>query len=182
LKDNAIIKRYGYALFDIYKEESKIDRIKDLFDNFIDTLNKNRELYNLFNSPVISKIEKLNLLKELMNIMNNVDKYFFNFLNLLVMNNRFKYIFSIYDFIIPLHNEVNNKAVATLYVTDKPESTILEQLKRELEELLHYTVIFDIKIKKEIIGGFIIIIKNMFIDASIKKTLNELVLNIKGEI
>lgn len=181
MKNNVIVKRYGYALFNIYREEAKIDIIKDIFDKFIDILNKYRQLYDLLNSPVISKKEKVNLLNDLVNMI-KIDGDFLNFLRLLVTNNRFKYIFDIYKFIIDLYNEENNKAVATLYVTDKPESSILEQLKHELEKLIQYKIIFDIKIKKDILGGFVVIIKDKVIDASIKRTLNELVLNIKGEI
>ena len=181
MENNVIVKRYGYALFNIYRDESKIDIIKEIFDQFIDILNKYRQLYDLLNSPVISKKEKVNLLRDLMNIM-KIDGDFLNFLSLLIINNRFKYIFDIYKFIIDLYNEENNKVVATLYVTDEPEVSILEQLKHELEKLIQYSIIFDIKVKKDILGGFVVIIKDKVIDVSIRKTLNELVLNIKGEI
>jgi F0F1-type ATP synthase delta subunit len=42
--------------------------------------------------------------------------------------------------------------------------------------------LFDIKVKKDILGGFMIVLKDKLIDASIRKALDELVEKIKGEV
>jgi F-type H+-transporting ATPase subunit delta len=181
LKDNVIVKRYGYALFSVYKEKLQVDLLKDVFGQFIEILNQYEQLYVLLNSPIISRSEKMELLSRLMQ-KSKSEKIFLNFLSLLVVNNRFKYVFNIYRYILDLYNEENNTMVATLYVVDKPDNSILDQLRYELERIVQYKIIFDIKIKKDILGGFVIVMKDKIIDGSIRKTLNEIVLNVKGEI
>jgi F-type H+-transporting ATPase subunit delta len=181
LKDNVIVKRYGYALFSLYKEKLQVDRLKDVFGQFIETLNQHGQIYVLLNSPIISRGEKIELLNHLMQ-KTKVEKLFLNFLSLLVANDRFKYVFNIYSYILDLYNEENNTMIASLYVTDKPDNSILEQLRYELERIVQYKIMFDIKIKKDILGGFVIVMRDKIIDVSIRKTLNEIVLNVKGEI
>jgi F-type H+-transporting ATPase subunit delta len=181
LQNKTIAKRYGYALFDVYKEISQRELIRDIFSQFVEMLKQYKDLYEIFISPVIKNSEKIKLLEDLLKNM-KYEERFLNFLKLLIYNNRFKYIYSIYDFLIDLYNEDSRLVVANLYVAEVPDKSILSDLQNELESLICYKVLFDIKVKKDILGGFMIVLKDKLIDASIKKALDELVEKIKGEV
>lgn len=181
MQNKTIAKRYGYALFDVYKEILQHEVIRDIFSQFIEMLKKYKDLYAIFISPVIANHEKIELLEDLMRKM-KYEGRFLNFLKLLIYNNRFKYIYSIYDFLVDLYNEESKLIVANLYVAELPDKSILDELQNELESLICYKVLFDIKVKKDILGGFMIVLKDKLIDASIRKALDELVEKIKGEV
>lgn len=181
LQNNAVVKRYGYALFAVYKELSQSELIRDVFRQFIEILKTHKELYVILISPVIRSDEKIGLLEDLVKKIRYEEK-FLNFLKLLVYNNRFKYIYSIYDFILDLYNEESKLVLATIYVAETPDESILNELKSALENLIYYKVLFDIKVKKDILGGFIVVLKDKLIDVSIKKTLDKIVEKIKGAV
>jgi len=98
------------------------------------------ELYVILISPVIRSDEKIGLLEDLVKKIRYEEK-FLNFLKLLVYNNRFKYIYSIYDFILDLYNEESKLVLATIYVAETPDESILNELKSALENLIYYKVL-----------------------------------------
>jgi F-type H+-transporting ATPase subunit delta len=179
--ENSIVRRYGVALVDVFKKEGGIERLKETLEMFINIVKRNENFFNLLISPVISKKDKINILNTVVCKISS-NKAFFNFLCLLILNNRFKYIYSIYSYILDIYYEENNISLAILLLVDKPEDPILEKLKTKIEKLIGRKVLFDVKIKKDILGGFIIILKDKIIDASIKRFLDEMVIKIKGEI
>jgi len=75
LQNNAVVKRYGYALFAVYKELSQSELIRDVFRQFIELLEKHKELYVILISPVIRSDEKIGLLEDLVKKIRYEEKF-----------------------------------------------------------------------------------------------------------
>src|SRR4051794_22880174 len=87
-----IAQVYARSLFEVAKEQDKLDVIREQLGQFASALDENRELSLFFFSPYFSTTEKKDGLGTL---LDGVDPTFENFLGVLVENHRMPAIFRI---------------------------------------------------------------------------------------
>src|SRR5919197_3718841 len=87
-----IAQVYARSLFEVAKEQDKLDVVREQLGQFADALDANRELSIYFFSPYFSTEEKKEGLGRL---LEDVDPTFANFLALLVENHRMPAIYRV---------------------------------------------------------------------------------------
>src|SRR5918994_4742567 len=83
---------YARSLFEVAKEQDKLDKIRDEIGEFADALNETRELQVFFFSPYFSTPEKKDGLERM---VTDADPVVVNFLKLLIEKHRMPVIFRI---------------------------------------------------------------------------------------
>lgn len=161
---------YAKAVFDLAKEENKIEVFTQCFNAVIDT--KTKEFSDILVSPFIHKEEKKRILSK---VYHSLDETFLHFLYVLIDHNRFDKVNDIYKEYEKLVLKDNNILRVKLISIDliKPK-----RLKEFEETLLNKYPNMKIEIINEInpnlIGGVQIIMDDASIDASIKGTLDKI--------
>src|SRR3982751_2594142 len=87
-----IAQVYSRSLFEVAKEQDKLDAIRDQLGEFTDALNDNRDLQVFLFSPYFSTVEKKEGLHK---VLDGADPAFANFLDLLVEKHRMPALFRI---------------------------------------------------------------------------------------
>ena len=161
---------YAKAVFDLAKEENKIEVFTQCFNAVIDT--KTKEFSDILVSPFIHKEEKKRILSK---VYHSLDETFLHFLYVLIDHNRFDKMNDIYKEYEKLVLKDNNILRVKLISIDliKPK-----RLKEFEETLLNKYPNMKIEIINEInpnlIGGVQILMDDASIDASIKGTLDKI--------
>ncbi len=167
-----IADEYAKALFNIAKEENK----EKEFDYALKVLNgligTNSELIPLMTSFMISNDEKKQILKD---VLGDIDEFFYNFLFILIDNNRFSLFLDIsnsYYKLLDIKNNVLNVIVQSPTSLTKKQ---LIKIKKAME--MRYplkNIIIDNRIDESLIGGIKILCQNEELDISVIKQLNDL--------
>ena len=83
---DVIANRYAEALFQLSEEENITKEIYNELCNVVDIVNANKDLDNVLKSPLIAKVEKIQLIESLFN--NKINNDLKNFLKILVEKGR----------------------------------------------------------------------------------------------
>ncbi len=164
-----IAREYANALYDFSITNPTIE---EEYKVLIDILKQDNSLIKLLSFPTISKNEKKEIIKK---IAINFNIKFFNFLNVLIDNNRFENIIEIYDEFILLCNEKKNVmeviASSAVLLSDVQLSRLISRLESKYKGK-------KIKIKNiidpELIGGIKVIYDGQVIDLSVINKLDQL--------
>lgn len=168
MNDSKISVRYAKALFKLAKSENILDKFFDdsvLVYQILD----DKQIFDFLRNPIVKNSQKIAFLEALKKYISNE---FFQFLQLIVVNNRENYLkliilnFKKYFF--------EEKGIFEVEVTTTTELTenVVNELKKLLSSKLEKQIILQNNIKPEIIGGFIAKVDDLQIDASIRTQLN----------
>jgi ATP synthase F1 delta subunit len=166
-----IAQVYARSLFEVAKEQSKLDVVKEQLGQFADALDGNRELSIYFFSPYFSTPEKKDGLGKL---LDGADDVVSNFLALLIENHRMPVIFRVrreYDALWELENKRLPVTVTSAVALD--ESTVKsigDAIGRQTGQQIELTANVD----PDVLGGLIVRVGNSILDASIRNRLENL--------
>ena len=111
-----VATNYGEALFELAKEEEKLDVFKNDLANIEDVISKNDDLQMVLSHPKIEKNDK----KELMiKIFNDIDPYVSNFVRLLIDKNRIANLMDINKEYIKLYKTWLNSGIKLYFMHKK---------------------------------------------------------------
>jgi F-type H+-transporting ATPase subunit delta len=162
---------YAEALFDVAKEKGKLDAVRDELAQFADALDSNRELQVFFFSPYFSSAEKVEGLKR---AVSGADAELLNFLELLIEKGRMTEIFRIRRHLDELWKEENRRLDVTVTSAVELDSAVVEKVGEEIERQTGQKVELASRVDGEILGGIVLQVGNMVLDASIRSRLEKL--------
>jgi F-type H+-transporting ATPase subunit delta len=166
-----IARIYASSLFEAADGRGKIDEIKQELDQFVDALDSNKELRLFLYSPYFSAAEKIDGLDR---IISGAEPEFINFLKLLAEKHRLPAIGRIkarYDVFWADYKKLLPVTVTS--AVDLPQETI-DKIGSSVEAQTGRKVELTSKIDDSIIGGLVLQVGNMVLDASIHGRLEEL--------
>ena len=168
-----VSKTYGDALFELAKEQNKMDDLAKEVKLVQTVLAQNPEFSKLMNHPKVGKDEKLQVVKEVFDT--RVDKELVGFLRLVVEKDRYNEIDEILSYFIARVKE--EKQIGVAYVTSAVKLSEIQ--KKLVEEKLIETTSYkememNFAIDESLIGGLVIRIGDKVVDSSIKSKLSEL--------
>jgi F-type H+-transporting ATPase subunit delta len=166
-----IARVYAEALFDVAKEKDKLDRIHDELDQFAAALEENRELQVFFFSPYFSSAEKREGIER---AVSGADPEFSNFLALLVEKHRMPLIFRIRRQFERRWKEENRKLDVTVTSAIELDPKVVEKVGTEIEKQTGRSVELSSAVDEDILGGIVLQVGNMVLDASIRNRLEKL--------
>jgi ATP synthase, F1 delta subunit len=168
---NSVSTKYAEALFDIAKEEDRIDvwqkQIKDVSDCF----SEYPELKRIFSHVKIEESEKKQLVKEL---FSQVDKTVLNFLQLLADKNRLSNIMEItteFNHLCNLHNNIEEGIVYSAYPLQETE---MKEITQAISKKLGKKVQLKPKIDGSLVLGIKVVVNDKVIDGSLRNRIDML--------
>lgn len=162
---------YAEALFDVAKEKGKLDAIREELGQFVDALERERELQVFFFSPYFSSAEKSEGLKR---AVSGADPELLNFLELAIEKQRMPEIFRIRRAFEGLWKRENKQIDVTVTSAVELDPAVVEKIGAEIERQTGQKVSPVTRVDGDIIGGIVLQVGNMVLDASIHSRLEKL--------
>jgi len=162
---------YAEALFEVGKEKGKLDAIGDELAQFADAVSGDRELQVFLFSPYFSSAEKI---EGLHRAVTGADAELMNFLELLVEKHRMPEVFRIRGRFDQLWKQENKRLDVTVTSAVELDPAVVEKVGAEVERQTGQKVELASRVDDQILGGIVLQVGNMVLDASIRSRLEKL--------
>ncbi len=162
---------YARALFEVAREQGKIDELHEQLAQFADALDANRQLAVFFFSPYFATKEKQDGLARM---LDGAEPAFVNFLKLLIENHRMPVIFRIRARYEHLWEEEHRMLPVEITSAIELDPAATDSLGRAIGERTGRRVKLAAHVDPEILGGIIVRVGNSILDASIRNRLEQL--------
>ena len=167
----AIARVYATALFEAAKASGKLDLIHEQLTQFVAALRENRELELFFFSPYFSSAEKRDGLGK---VLDGAEAELINFLELLAEKHRVPVIYRIQRQFNALWAKENKRLGVTLTSAVELDPKIAKKIAAEIEKQTGNEVELESRVDDGIIGGLVLQVGNMVLDASVRNRLEKL--------
>ena len=166
-----IARVYGDALFSVAKEEGKLDEIREQIGQVADAVAEDRDLQVFFFSPYFSSQEKRDGIAR---AISGGDPALVNFLELLAEKHRMPAIFRIRHRYDELWAEENRRLEVRVTAAVPLDDAVVKRVGEEIERKTDRKVDLSSEVDPDIIGGLVLRVGNMVLDASLKAKLERL--------
>jgi F-type H+-transporting ATPase subunit delta len=166
-----IAQVWARALFEVAKEQSLLDEVRDQLGEFTDALQENRDLMVFFFSPYFSTEEKKDGLKR---AVTGAEPALMNFFEALIERHRMPAIFRIkaqYENLWEDERDLLPVEVTSAVELDK---ATVGSIGERIGEQTKRTVELTSKVDPDILGGIVLRVGNVVLDASIRNRLEQL--------
>lgn len=166
-----IAEVYSRALFDVAMEHDILDDVHDQLGQFADELDQNRDMQVFFFSPYFSSQEKKEGIGKM---IEGADENFVRFLELLAERHRMPAVFRIRRSFDALYAEERKLLPVTVTSAVELDEDTVKEIGRKIEEQTGRKVQLSAKVDPEVLGGLVMRVGNMVMDASIRARLERL--------
>nr|WP_314278454.1 F0F1 ATP synthase subunit delta [uncultured Peptostreptococcus sp.] len=165
-----VASRYAEALFQLAEEENQLSQVYSELEDLNKVILDNKDLYDIFRSPFISRDEKLSIADNL--FRDKLSKYILNFIMVLIENSRTRELDSIVKSYKQLLDTRNNVAEGKVITAIALSPDKLADLEGKLSAKYNKTIRLTNEIDESILGGALVKIGNEEIDGSLKSRLD----------
>jgi F-type H+-transporting ATPase subunit delta len=166
-----IARVYGDALFGAAKGNDKLDPIHEQLDQFADALTENRDMQLFFFSPYFSSAEKREALAK---TIDGAEPELVNFLELLAEKHRMPVLFRIRRHFDDLWATENKRLGVTVTSAVELDPQVIEQIGAQIGKQTGNEIELESKVDEGILGGLVLQVGNMVLDASVRNRLEKL--------
>ena len=166
-----IARVYADALFEVAKDKDELDEVHDQLGEFADAMNESNDMRVFFFSPYFSSADKREAIDS---AVSGASEEFVNFLELLVEKHRMPAIFRIRTRFDGLWAEAKKRLEVTLTSAVELDKKVVDQVSKEVERQTDRDVDVETQIDPEILGGIVLRVGNMVLDASLRGRLEKL--------
>jgi F-type H+-transporting ATPase subunit delta len=170
-----VARVYAEALFDSAKEGQKLEIVQEQIGQFTDALDENRDMQVFFFSPYFSTSEKQAALES---AVTGAEPAVTNFLELLLEKHRMPVMFRIRKQFDHLVSEENKELEVTVTSAIPLDEGIADKIGAEIEKQTGRTVELSSDVDEDILGGLVVRVGNMVLDASVRNQLEKLRKNV----
>ena len=166
-----IAEVYARALFEAAKENDVLDRVHEEIGQFADALASDRDLQVFLFSPYFSSEEK----KEgVGRVVKDADERTLNFLALLAERHRMPVIFRIRRSLDALWADEHKLLPVTVTSAVHLDEELVEDIGKRIEAQTGREVELSSNVDPEVLGGLVVRVGNMVLDASVRNRLEQL--------
>ncbi len=162
---------YARSLFEVAKEQDKLDAVRSQLGEFADALESNHDLQVFFFSPYFSTKEKQEGLDK---ALTGADESLVNFLKLLIENHRMPVIFRVRRGFDELWEEENKLLPVQVTSAVALDDSTVKQIGDRIAEQTGRKVELSAAVEPDILGGIIVRVGNQVLDASVRNRLEQL--------
>ena len=166
-----IARVYAEALFEVAKEKGKLEEIRDQLAQFAEAVAADRDLQVFFFSPYFSSAEKRDGIAK---AVTGAEPELVNFLELLAEKHRMPAIFRIrrtYEELVAEElKQLDVNVTSAIELDDK----VVKQVGDEIEKQTGRTVALSATVDDSILGGLVLRVGNMVLDASLRNRLEKM--------
>jgi F-type H+-transporting ATPase subunit delta len=168
-----IAEVYSRALFEVAKEHDVIDRVHEELGEFVDALEdeENRELRLFFFSPYFSSEEKRDGVEK---VVSGADERLVNFLQLLAERHRMPVLPRIRRELDELWAEEHKLLPVSVTAAVELDEELVKGIGKRIEEQTGRTVELSSHVDPDVLGGLIVRVGNMVLDASVRNRLEQI--------
>jgi F-type H+-transporting ATPase subunit delta len=164
--------RYARALFGVAQEKNLVDQVRRDFDLITQTFKDVPDLPAAMNNPVVSPSRKSHLFEAI--FTGKVEDLTLRFLIMLVKKRREGYIQDVFRYFLKLYRNSKGLKIAQLVTATE----ISEEARREMVLLIKNYFKTEVEltqeVRKSIIGGFILTVDDLQLDASVSSGLQHI--------
>jgi F-type H+-transporting ATPase subunit delta len=162
---------YARSLFEVAKEQNKLDVVREQLGGFADSLDETRELQVFFFSPYFSSKEKEDGLDR---AVTDADPIVVNFLKLLIENHRMPVIFRLRREFDGLWRKENRLLPVQVTSAVELDDATVKHIGDRIAEQTSRRIDLSSSVDPEILGGIVVRVGNSVLDASIRNRLEKL--------
>jgi F-type H+-transporting ATPase subunit delta len=162
---------YARALFEVAVDQDKLDEIHEQLGQFADAVDQNRDLATFFFSPYFSSEEKKDALGR---AVDGAEPAFMNFLQALVERHRMPVIFRIRTRFEQLWQEERKLLPVQITSAIKLDEAMVRGIGDQIGEQVGRTIELSSTVDPELLGGVVLRVGNVVLDASIRNRLEQL--------
>ena len=162
---------YARSLFEVAREQDKLDLVREQVGEFADAVEQTRELQVFLFSPYFSAAEKEDGLDR---AVSGADPVVVNFLKLLIENHRMPVIFRVRREYDRLWEEENKLLPVRVTSAVELDSKTVSQIGDQIAEQTGRKVELSSEVDPDILGGIVVRVGNSILDASIRTRLEQL--------
>jgi ATP synthase F1 delta subunit len=166
-----IARVYADALFGAAQDADKLDQVHEELASFADAMNESNDMRVFFFSPYFSSTEKRAAIGE---AVSGASDELGNFLELLAEKHRMPAIFAIRRRFDELWAEAKKRLEVTVTSAVELDDSVVEQVGKAVESQTKREIDLDTEIDPEILGGIVLRVGNMVLDASLRSKLERL--------
>jgi F-type H+-transporting ATPase subunit delta len=162
---------YAEALFEAGKDKENLDALHEQLGQFADAVDGNRELQVFLFSPYLSSADKKDGLHR---VLDGAESELMNFLELLVEKGRMPEVFRIRRELDELWKRENRRLDVTVTSAVELDPAVVSKIGDEVEKQTGEKVDLSSEVDDSILGGIVLRVGNMVLDASIQTRLEKL--------
>ncbi len=162
---------YAEALFEAGKDKGNLDALQSQLAQFVDAVDGDRELQVFLFSPYLSTADKVEGLKR---AISGAEPELTNFLELLAEKHRMPEIFRIRRQLDELWKRENRRLDVTVTSAVELDESVVQKIGQEVERQTGEEVDLASRVDDRILGGIVLQVGNMVLDASIRSRLEKL--------
>src|ERR671923_111309 len=166
-----IARVYADALFGAAEDHDKLDEVHEQLGEFTDALAMDRDMQVFFFSPYFSSAEKR---EGISRAVSGAEPELLNFLELLAEKHRMPVIFRIRRRFDDLWASENRQLEVRLTSAVELDPEIVRRVGAEIERQTGQTIELQSDVDEGIIGGLVLQVGNMVLDASVHSKLQRL--------
>ena len=172
--DNGLIpRRYAKALYKFALEKGETKEIYELSKRVIAAFQSNPEFQKVLSNPFVSEEDKKNLLMAASGEKEN--KTFKQFVLLIISQKRVGYVYSMMLAYRDIYRKENHISQAKITTASKLDEDMITKLKKLVSKAFKDSELeFSETIDASLIGGFIIDVDSVRMDASLSNELEQL--------
>ena len=170
---NSTSKSYAMALYELSKEDSKLDKVEEEMKSLGDLLNSNSNFKKMIKNPTVAKEEKKNVVIKIAD-QNNFSKILKNFLGFIATKNRLFFLDKIISSFLNLVSSEKGELKAKIVSSKKLSIEDQKKIQTELSDNFKSQLKIDYKYDPDLIAGLIIQVGSVMVDTSIKTKLKKL--------
>ena len=166
-----IARVYAEALFAVAKDKGDLDRVREELSQFTDLLEDDRDMQVFFFSPYFHSSEKQEAIGR---AISGASEEFLNFLGLLIEKHRMPVVFRIRRQFEAMWKRENKKLDVTLTSAIELDPEVARRVGEEIEKQTGQSIELTNRVDEGILGGIVLQVGNMVLDASIRNRLEKL--------
>jgi F-type H+-transporting ATPase subunit delta len=162
---------YAEALFEAGKDKGKLDSLQSQLAEFTDAVSASHDLQIFLFSPYLSSLDKEEGLKR---VISGAEPELINFLELLIEKQRMPEIFRIRRQLDELWKKEHRRLDVTVTSAVELDDAVVGKIGEEVERQTGSEVDLSSRVDDRILGGIVLQVGNMILDASIRSRLEKL--------
>ena len=172
MNDGKIAVRYAKALLSSASDQGKLDPVRDDMDAILQIIREVPELHNLLHSPIIEPSKKDAILVEV--FRGKVDPLTLSFLQMTIKNKREEFIPSMARMFLEFYKEEKGIKSVTVTTAVPVNTETRTSLVKMIEDVYKAKVELGENINDKLIGGFVLKIEDVQLDASVAGQLKKI--------
>jgi F-type H+-transporting ATPase subunit delta len=162
---------YAEALFEAGRDRGKLDALQEQLGQFADAVDRDRDLQVFFFSPYLSSADKAEGIRR---AISGAEPELINFLELLIDKHRMPEVFRIRRELDELWKRENRRLDVTVTSAVELDPAVVAKVGQEVERQTGEAVDLASRVDGDILGGIVLQVGNMVLDASIRARLEKL--------